>query len=158
MERLPSVLGDAKRSPTEIRMTTPPDDRTTLRISIGACMVLTAAIASVLASYEYYGLAGAAFDFAGIACVWFALSRTSISSLLPINARRLTITELLTLLGLCAILYGFSLPAVSFIPRGQPPAPIPTTNTVTHYGVEPANAPKYSKTSFHDGGVSARTR
>ncbi|WP_160167225.1 hypothetical protein [Rhodopirellula europaea] len=117
-------------------MNAPRNDRDSLRISIGACFVVTAAIAFTLAVYKHYGLAGAAFALAVIACTWFVLSRMSVPSLLPINSRRLTVTELFTLLGLCAILYGLSLPTVSSIPRGRPPValPPPATNAAIQSG------------------------
>ena len=105
-------------------------DHRVFRFSIGACLVVMAAIATSFAGYRFSGLAGAALTLAGIACVWFILSRMSSPALLPINSRRLTATELFTLLALCGLLYGFSFPAVSSVPRGQPPAATPSAHPI----------------------------
>ena len=67
---------------------------------------------------------GVALGLAIVAFIWFGLSRTRTESIRPINQRHMTVTELLTILGVSLVLYGISLPPVISGPhRRRSPLP-----------------------------------
>ena len=110
------------------------------RFSLGALLMLTLFVAIVCvgwASFDYRGITPAC---AAVAFIWFAFSRTTSHSLLPINRQRMTVVELLTILGVCAMLHGLSLPAVQSGPhRRRLPAP-PTAKPPMQSNNNPATS------------------
>lgn len=115
----------------EVTLSAPSNHRKVYRLSNGGLTLLVFAIAAVFAAHQHSGLAGDAFLLAMLSLLWFVVSRTEHDSLRPINNYRLTFAELLTLLGLCVIMYGISLPTVSSIPRGVAPASVAPTVATT---------------------------
>jgi len=102
------------------------------RFSISVLLTLTSFIAIILAGWRTFGMRGIAPSCAVVAIAWFVLSRTKTPSFYPFNRNRMTIVELLTILSICVILYGLTLPAVQSGPHKRrmiPGAFIPT-NTV----------------------------
>ncbi|MFO0820823.1 MAG: hypothetical protein U1A77_22940 [Pirellulales bacterium] len=108
------------------------------RFSLGALLMLTLFFAIVCVGWASFGYRGIAPACASVAFIWFALSRTNSRSLVPINCQRMTVVELLTILGVCAFLHGVSLPAVQSGPhRRRLPAP-PTATLPMQSNKNPA--------------------
>ncbi|XZE18256.1 hypothetical protein SH449x_003544 [Pirellulaceae bacterium SH449] len=97
------------------------------QLAIGGCVLIALAIAIPFITYFQSGLTDSSIALGAVVCSWFALSRSASPLILPINSYRLTLADLLTLLTICGILYGLSIPSGASIPRGrlQPNAPVP---------------------------------
>lgn len=109
----------------------------TKRFSVGFLLTVTLFVAVVFGSWQSFGASGIAPACGFVAATWFALSRTKTPSLYPINRQRMTVVELLTVLAICFILYGLTIPAVQSGPHRRRPIPAtpgpptPTTNSNT---------------------------
>jgi hypothetical protein len=96
--------------------TTPTDGA--LRIHLFLLAVLW--LATVFAGWYLFGTSGIAPSVAVVVTSWFALSRTTTAKLRPINRHRMTFVDLITLLAICAILHGLTIPAVNTSTRRAP--------------------------------------
>ncbi|WP_146394910.1 hypothetical protein [Planctomycetes bacterium CA13] len=97
----------------------PPRDALTTRPRSAIYLLLfaTLSFAIVYAAWSLFGISGIAPAVAFITVCWFTLSRTVAPKLDPINRQRMTVVELLTIVIICAILHGLTLPSVSTTPR-----------------------------------------
>ena len=99
-----------------------------------ACWLVVIATSSVA-----FGMSGLAPAAVLIAISWFLFSRSRNPMFYPINRKRMTLIELLTIVGVCAILHGLSLPAVQSGPhrrRSVPQLPAGAPATQTNGGEE----------------------
>ena len=81
-----------------------------MRYSISVLLTLTSFIAIVLAGWRTFGMYGIIPSCAVIAVVWFVLSHTKTKSFNPFNRQPMGVVELLTILSICVILFGLTLP------------------------------------------------
>ena len=95
----------------------------TKRFSVGSLLTVTLFVAVICAGGRSFGTSGIAPACGFVAATWFAVSRTKTSSLCPINRQRMTVVELLTILAICFILHGLTLPAVQSGQHKRRPIP-----------------------------------
>jgi hypothetical protein len=109
-----------------------PKEPGTSFFSIGVLLAMTTFVAVVFAGWRSYGLSGIAPACAFVAVAWFALSRTSTTALYPMNRQPMTVIEVFTILAICFILHGLTIPAVQSVPhrrRAIPATNVPATHT-----------------------------
>lgn len=88
-------------------------------------------VAVVLGGWYVFGHRGIAPASAIVAIAWFALSRTKSPAFHAINRRRITVVELLTMITICLILHGLTIPAVQSGPHPRRHAEPPAAATAT---------------------------
>lgn len=105
----------------------PPSDTscTGTAVTIHLLLLAVSWLATVFAGWYLLGTSGIAPSVAVVVTSWFALSRTTTANLRPINRHRMTIVDLITILTICAILHGLTIPAVNTSTRGAAPAGAP---------------------------------
>jgi len=108
--------------------------------SIAVLLTATLFVAIVLASWHAFGNRGIAPASAVVAFAWFALSRTKSPAFNAINRQRMTVVELLTIISICLILHGLTIPAVHSGPHPRRPAGTPATGTVIQPNVSPTTS------------------
>ncbi len=100
------------------------------KLSIAVLLTATLFVAIVLASWRAFGNRGIAPASALVAVAWFALSRTKAPAFNAINRQRMTVVELLTIITICLILHGLSIPAVQSGPHPRRPVGPPAAATL----------------------------
>lgn len=125
MDAVPPPPGDAYRSSIKAMDQGLTTESEPTRFSVGVLLAITLFVAVVFAGYRAFGANGIAPACAFVAVIWFAVSRTRTLALYPMNRKRITVVELLTILAICLILHGLTLPAVQSGPHRRRAAPAP---------------------------------
>ena len=104
----------------------------TKRFTVGFLLTVTLFVAVVFGGWRSFGASGIAPACGFVAATWFALTRTKTLSLNLINRRRMAVVELLTILAMCLIFHGLTIPSVQSGPHKRRPIPAtpgPATQT-----------------------------
>lgn len=104
---------------------------TTSQLSIAVLLTVTLFIAIPLAGWHAFGIRGIAPASSLVAVAWFALSRTKSPAFRAINRNRMTIPELLTMITICLIVHGLTIPTVSSRKHQRTPSGPSGAATVT---------------------------